>query len=1254
MKKLTIFTLLTALLLGMGITTSAASADDTPALIYINKNFDNQETGDTPWGFRAECESGGAAVEEVEEGKAAVLHGGSEKANTLMHSLHYTPVVNDIVLSFRFKASNNTYKYLKMGCNAVESRATYYLDTPNTYNLLVIDDTIKLNGTNVYSGVKANEWYDLDIRVSVKNAHASISVNGGEEKGVSLTEMINICKFEFLVPKGTDGAWYIDDVKLYESPVVMSDEDFNADWEEYKASGFMPPEKYETGRVYQHNKFLFQMMYNKFVAYVGAKKFYKNNRLYTMPANIKEENGVITVPARTFAEACGAEVGWEDNSITVSYGGRTLKAEVGKDIYYINGKPSKLYTPVTVENGTACIQLEVLTAFLRINYTRDGSFLYFGEKPVLKWNLGPMEKNARGYTLAEEVSFKLENYFLFDIPSAEDVLAAYKAHNPTNAHPRVMINDFGEYKDGLEKDEQFKKIVEAMKTKADNQIANGTVEYTFPDGYRSSFGQPLLDLGQSCGFTYNIYGGEKYKDFILENLKIVSEFKDLGPGFFLGFGTACAGLAYGYDWMYNYWTDEEREMIEKILTEKVFPVVVDTFVNPSYTESSAWTYGAGNQTLIISNGIIGCALSMMDKYPQLCSEIVSNTLLSISNSLTQFAPDGAWVEGVAYWQYMADSLPLLINNVQAGFGTDFGIMNAPGLMKTAEFPLGISGGGQTYALGDDSPMGIYHGWFMFQAKQNNDKALAALRKQNLGGGSMIDIINWVYDTDDTNVTKVKDDTYFRKFETATMRTGRSTSDTSVILHGSANNDGHGHTDVGTFQFEMLGTRWATEVPKEDYNLIAYGQYTASSTWNTYNGREYYRNKAEGHNTVIANLGGTKFDMVQTARGDIEKYYFSDTGSYAILNMTETNELYSCALRGVKLDKISNEIMVQDNFKATTPTEFWWFMHTQADVDISENGKSAVLSKDNKSIWVGIISDGDETFQLLDAAPLPGYVADRPPLETPNDGYRKLAINKKNSDTFKVTVAFKPLNSGQTEPDIKPVMTNMENWAFNVKKRAELENVTVDGEVLENFTPSSYNYALNVMTEKSDVPKIEVTTEEGITAEVIDSATVPGVTSVILRSNDEIAGVYNFVITPLNDTTKFIHEKQIPIVGYDVTSEPQAENAAINLFDGNFETKFATDEKGGAVTMDFGEVKNVHSVMMAFVNGAKRTENFTIEYSENGTDYKEVYSGTNSGTTTEPEEYELGGVAARYIRVSFYGNNGGSNWVSVSEMCAVEE
>ena len=1255
MKKQIIFALIAAMLLGT-CGAASAQAERQPALIYLCKDFENQDTGEQPWGFKYEGAEGGTSVVEDGGGKAALIKGKADKQNWLRHPLQYAPVVNDIVFSFKFKASDNAAKYVYMRHGAVEPRATHYLDIPNTCTLLSISDIIKLNGTKVYDNVEPGRWYSVTMQLSVKNRRAEISINGGEKKSETLPEMINICEFDFYAPRADGSDLYIDDVKLYESDTVMSDEDFNADLAKYAASGIMPPEKYEIGRVYQYNKFVFQMLYNKFVAYIGADKFYKNNRFYKMPAVIKEENGIVTVPARAFTDAFGAEVGWDadTSTISISSGGRTMRAAVGSDIYYINGRASKLYSPVTIENGAACMQLEVLTTFFKTTFTRDGNMLYFGEKPELKWDLGPMKTNARGNTMKAELEERIRNFLIYDYPSAAEVLDIYAAYNPENAHPRVIVDNFDYIISGMEKEPQYKKLVESMIKKADNYLNAEELEYTKPDGLRGSFPQRIYDRGMYLSFAYRITGDEKYKECLMKNMRKVAEFPDLNPKHFLDVGNSANGLACAYDWMYGYLTDEEQKVIEDIITEKIFPLVVYGTQDPYFSNEGAWSYNAGNQPLIITNGFIGCALALIDKHPQICAEILSNGLRSISNSLADFAPDGAWVEGISYWQYTCDTLPYIVNNLRAGLGTDFSIMHSPGMMKTASFALGMSNGNRTYALGDDSPQGVFHGWFMFQAKQTNDRALAALRKNNMGIASLIDVVNWVFDTEGAEMADIANDMYFRKMETVTMRTGRDAGDTSVLLHGGGNNDGHGHVDIGTFQFNMLGENWATEVEKENYNLIGYGSYTGGGTNNTYRGYEYYRNKAEGHNTVIAGLGSSRQDQVYTARGDIEKHYFSDTGSYAILNMTQTNELYSCALRGVKLDKISGEIVVQDSFKATVPTEFWWFMHTKADAEISEDGKSAILTLNNKRVWAGIISDGDETFSLLPAAPLEGYVADRPPIESPNEGFRKLAINKKNSDTFNVAVAFKTLLSGENEPAVKPAYQKMENWAFTVKKRAHLESVTVNGEAMANFKPQSYNYALNVITEKSDMPQIEVSAEEGVAVEIINSETIPGVTSVVLREGGEVAGIYNFTITPLNDTTKFINDKQIPIVGYEVTSEPQAENKALNLFDGNFETKFATDEIGGAVTIDFGEVKTVHSVMMAFLNGVKRTENFKIEYSENGTDYTEAFSGTNSGTTTELEEYNLGAVGARYLRVSFYGNNGGSNWVSVTEMCAVEE
>ena len=87
-----------------------------------------------------------------------------------------------------------------------------------------------------------------------------------------------------------------------------------------------------------------------------------------------------------------------------------------------------------------------------------------------------------------------------------------------------------------------------------------------------------------------------------------------------------------------------------------------------------------------------------------------------------------------------------------------------------------------------------------------------------------------------------------------------------------------------------------------------------------------------------------------------------------------------------------------------------------------------------------------------------------------------------------------------------------------------------------------------------------------------------------------------------------------------------------------------------MTIDFGSEQNTHDVKMSFAMGHKRSEFFSIEYSVDGINFTECYKGQSSGTTIDYESFIID-KTARYIRVKFYGNSQGSNWVSVTELCA---
>ncbi len=1267
MKKCTLYMLITALLCALMPQITLAANDDLPAVIYLAKDFEAQEIGEVPYGFRygtyTSTEDFEVAVIEKDgnsENKAMKVTGTDEpKRESASHSLQYAPLSKNFVVSMNVNLSETAVaKNIYMYKDAVESRAAHYLDVGGSFTLMSFTDTLSVVGKRI-SGIelKRNTWYNIAVEFDMTKHTANVYVDGKlRESGVSLGSMVNICEMRINVP-AAGGEYYIDDVRIYEWDNVLSEEEFQADLAEWKASELCPPEKYEISRLYQYNQHVFRALYNKFVTRIGGKKVYKDNKYYDLPAQILTDGDDILVPVRGFGDMFGAETQWDADlhKLTLTYGDKKMECVEGEDVYYVNGRISKLYYPAKVEKGTFYMHLDVLGDFLGIDYRIEDELINFGDEIVLDHDLGPMGKTGLGYAYDYEIMRRISNSLTYDRPTAEEVYEAFYKVNTENVHPRIFVNDFEWIREGMEKDPEFKKVVNSLIGKADNLLDKVTSEIHLYDGLRST-SATVCGNAASLALAYQITRDEKYKERLWQEIEVIDKAASFNPNHFLDIGGAATSMGKVYSWMYNDFTEEQRKIVEEIIYRNILLEFEKTFKTPYYSAASAYTYSGGNQIIIINGGGIMSAVAVFDKYPELCSEIISNSLRSMENGFRVFAPDGGYPEGLSYWLYTCDYMPGFFNCMDCAFGTSFGIEDSPGLMSTVYYGLSTKGSTGGYPSGDAAEQSPFHGWFMWHAKKTGDNGMANLRKANMSA-TEIDMFNWMFDTDDGTggLESIEGDAYISNIGNVTMRTGWANGDTSIFFHGGANNDGHGHIDIGTFQFDMLGERWACELPKEDYNLTGYGSYVADGTYNEYKG-PYYRNSGEGHNMVMANLGAENpFGMPKAAKAKVIRHAFGDTMSYAIMDLTESNELYEYGVRGIKLDKLQNEVIVQDNFKSSTPTHFWWFMNLKnTDVELSEDGKSAILSKNNKRIWASIISEGDEKFEVLEAKPLDRLDTPKAPLETANEGYSRLGINNPSTDHLKLTVVFKPLVGDETVPSMIPEDIPMEAWQPIEGERAQIDGATVDGEPLENFSPGIYAYDIFTVTEKDPIPKIEVTANEKYDVEVINATTLPGVTTVIMKQKDETVGMYTFAITPLNDTTKFLNDKQIPIVDFDVTSEPQVENGAANLFDATHTTKFATDEIGGAVTIDFGEVKTVKEIMMAFVSGASRTENVKIEYSTDGENYTVAFEGTNNGKTADYQSFDVGTVPARYIRVSFYGNNSGSNWVSVTELCAFTE
>lgn len=1325
-------------------TVNCLAAEQDSYLIYKNNNFDDHKVGDKPSAFVWHpCLSEVIVVDsvfydedalrlaaynnteivKVEKGGNAdnlAVKFNADKDNDGVAAMaralfQYYPMKEEGVISFSFKVDDfDTNKIVLLNSNIDTAREINYTDNEELFNFIKIEgDKVYYNDDKLIAeNIKTDNWYRIDFLVNVKKHSATIYFDGNPKDVVLPEEIFNISEVRFELPvveDGRDSAWYIDDLKIYEAEKLVDDEIINAKWKEFTDSSFYTSYEFDSSRQTCYDYMAFLKSKNKRFAVIHTNKLFDGSKIVELPVKFTSKDNQIIVPIRALAESYGANVEWDDSSwtITVSYNGKVLKVVPGQNKYYLNGVDKKLSTPVTLVDGYSYIRIDDLLTFLGKEYTLQEDILWLDKSDEYDWTLplgtdGNEILGASRVTLEENLYNRIIRMCLFGRPSDEEVDTAIRTASPKNQHPRIEFTpeSLASIKEGAKTDPQLRSIIDNIFASADKTVGKPGVTRVLHDGKRAGYigttGEYLSILASAYMLTDDDAKKAEYKSDMWRHITHIND-QELFPDWHmqqnsaLGTGEGMYGIAHAFDWV--DWTQEEKDLIVEMCKRNVFDHTLHAYTCNGHAWYHGICYGEGNQSLITNGGVLLAAIAMYEEDPEYFQDVIRGALRATEGGTIVYFPNGEYAEGISYWRYAGDRFPRVFKSLQTSMGTDWGRTDLPGILETATFPFRMRGATTAYAFGDAQAEDAIIPLMMFCADQTNNKSLAQYRKDKMGqSGSIVDIANWMFDTADykQGLDVYDADVYNRNNSTIVLKTGWSLADSTIALHGGANNDPHGHMDVGSFQLDMNGVRFGMDLPRDEYNLRDLGHYNKARVnefWPDgypFTGGHYYRSKGEGHNTVIANRQVTNvqktssaksYDMKRNGTSKFIKTEFSDISSYALLDMTDTNDIYESAIRGVKLDKLSNIIEIQDDFKAKTATDFLWSMHTYANIEISEDGKSAILTQNNQKIKATIINDCEYKFESLPAAFDETYgTSVKPPFETPNVVYgdddpfyilhgkacdvlsdaRKLAVRTekgKDVKNFKLAVTFQPYIEGNT-PLVEYEPFKM--WENKDVKRQNLKSVTINGKPLDTFKPDKYNYSVLVVTEKSDVPEIKaVAADAGVQIETIKASTVPGATNVILKKNGELVGWYMFLITPINNTAKFHSDKQIPIYSYSVSSEPQTQNGVANLFDGDFTTKYATDEQGGNVIMDLGSVIEGNlKLNISCLSGDKRTENFKIEYSIDGLNYTEVFNGTNSGTTTGLEQFDIGSKA-RYVRVGFYGSSQGA-WVSVTELFVSDE
>ena len=113
-----------------------------------------------------------------------------------------------------------------------------------------------------------------------------------------------------------------------------------------------------------------------------------------------------------------------------------------------------------------------------------------------------------------------------------------------------------------------------------------------------------------------------------------------------------------------------------------------------------------------------------------------------------------------------------------------------------------------------------------------------------------------------------------------------------------------------------------------------------------------------------------------------------------------------------------QVLIRDEFILKEAGDIYWQMHTEANVKISEDGKTAVLSEDGKSIELRLFDqDGSNyRFETMAAKPYDGIEMSEG--ENPNEGITKIYIKASEIQQGSFNVLLTP--AGEKDPEVLPL------------------------------------------------------------------------------------------------------------------------------------------------------------------------------------------------------------------------------------------
>ena len=491
------------------------------------------------------------------------------------------------------------------------------------------------------------------------------------------------------------------------------------------------------------------------------------------------------------------------------------------------------------------------------------------------------------------------------------------------------------------------------------------------------------------GYAWQITGEKKYADRAWEELQNVCSYDDWCTSHFLATAEMALAVSIGYDWFYDYLSESQKNL----LAETTYEYAIKPALSKNYFKN--WfTWSKNNWNSICYSGVGIASMTFSSYYPDEASEFLKMCYEAMPVAFTNFTPDGVYAEGPGYSQSGMNSIVFFVATSKNYFGTDYGLSEIDGFKELGKFPVYITTPTGVFNFGDNKDRMCFSPALHWYASEYDSPLLACYQMWDVPG---------VFSPDTSEGTerngKGKEDAlsllwYDRSYtaenadfsdEALALKLGSDVGQELVLLRsayldkngtfagikGGYNYTNHGDLDIGTFVFDTMGERWAEELGPGAYDAPDYFvNLPAGGRWKN------YCKRAEGQNTLVINPKMTIDDQYALAKASFTSFEETADGGRCSLNMTDAFRMNGVlkATRDFELYDNSSSLKITDKVICSVPSEIYWFMHTKADIGISEDGKTAILTIGDKQLKVSSLKDG--TFSVMKAEALKGaYVYD---------------------------------------------------------------------------------------------------------------------------------------------------------------------------------------------------------------------------------------------------------------------------------------